>query len=375
MSDEELLARVRLNHAVEPGDIKVADAVAAVGPVGALDMVLSDERRPALADRARAVDPDRVLAVARHQGIRFVTPDDDEWPAQLDDLGHGQAVQSLGGIPVGLWVRGPMSLAGLADSVAVVGARSATTYGFHVATDLAADLVRSSVPIVSGGAFGIDVAAHRGALAADGITVAVLACGVDRAYPVAHRELIDHLARHHAVISEAPLGSSPTKVRFLSRNRLIAGLTRGTVVVEAAIRSGALNTAHWADQLSRVLMGVPGPVTSATSQGVHNQIRMGHATLVASGADVLELVGAPGEHLLPVPRGPSRPHDALGLHEVRVLDAVPVGQGASSESIGRIAGVSRVEADQILWELARSGLVSEEVDGWRLARRDVARQG
>jgi len=231
---------------------------------------------------------------------------------------------------------------------------------------VAAAVARSGAAVVSGAAYGIDQAVHRGALAAGGATVAVLACGADRVYPAAHRELIDHIARHFAVVSEAPLGSAPTKVRFLSRNRLIAGLSRGTVLVEAALRSGALNTANWADQLSRVLMGVPGPVTSVTSQGVHERIRHGAATLVTSGLDVLELVGASGEQLTVVPRGPERAHDEFSLREVRVLDAVPVARGASTESISSIAGVGVQEADRVLVALGKAGLVHQGVDGWRL---------
>ncbi|QIK76966.1 DNA-processing protein DprA [Nocardioides piscis] len=367
-AEAERLARARLSHAVEPGDAKVADGVSRAGAVRMVEEILDDDSRPQLAARVRETDPVRVLAVAERAGIRFVTPADAEWPDQLDDLSHGQRVQGLGGSPVGLWVRGPMRLSELAESVAVVGSRSATSYGFDVASDIAASLVRAGSPLVSGAAFGIDQAAHRGALGAGGPTVAVLACGADRAYPATHRELIDHIGRHHAVVSEAPLGSTPTKVRFLARNRLIAALTRGTVLVEAAVRSGALNTAHWADVLSRVLMGVPGPVTSATSQGVHNQIRGGAAMLVASGQDVLELVGVSGQHLLPVPRGPERPHDRFALHEVRVLDAVPVAQGASALSIGRIAGVDERESQRVLDALAAAGLVHQGVDGWRLAR-------
>lgn len=366
-AERERLARVRLSHAVEPGDGKVADSVTTVGALRTLDELLADgESRPELVARLRAADPDRLLSVAERQGVRFVTPDDEEWPTQLDDLAHGQRVQGLGGVPVGLWVRGPMRLTELAESVAVVGSRSATSYGFDVATDVAAAVARAGAPVVSGAAYGIDQAGHRGALAAGGATVAVLACGADRVYPAAHRELIHHIAEHHAVVSEAPLGSAPTKVRFLSRNRLIAALSRGTVLVEAAIRSGALNTAHWADLLSRVLMGVPGPVTSVTSQGVHNQIRVGSASLVTSGLEVLELVGASGEHLMAVPRGPERPHDGFSLREVRVLDAVPVARGASTQSISSIAGIGVLEADRVLVALADAGLVHFGDDGWRL---------
>ncbi|UUZ61866.1 DNA-processing protein DprA [Nocardioides sp. B-3] len=365
-AEQERLARVALSHAAEPGDGRVCDSVATVGAVRAVEEALADDKRPELAARLRAVDVDRVLTVAERSGIRFVTPADDEWPVQLDDLAHGQRVRGLGGVPVGLWVKGPMRLTDLRDSVAIVGARSATSYGFDVATDVAATVVRSGAAVVSGAAYGIDRAGHRGALAAGGATVAVLACGADRVYPSAHRELIDHIARHFAVVSESPLGSSPTKVRFLSRNRLIAALSRGTVLVEAALRSGALNTANWADQLSRVLMGIPGPVTSATSRGVHKRIREGAATPVTSGLDVLELVAASGEQLTVVQRGPERAHDDFTLCEVRVLDAVPVARGASTESISSIAGVGVQEANRVLVALTDAGLVHRGVDGWRL---------
>ncbi len=365
-AEQERLARVTLSHAIEPGDFRTGDSVATVGAVRTIQELLDGESRPELAARARAVDADRVLTVAERSHIRFVTPADDEWPTQLDDLAHGQRVQGLGGVPVGLWVKGPMRLSDLSDSVAIVGSRSATSYGFGVTTDVAAAVVRSGAAVVSGAAYGIDQAGHRGALAAGGATVAVLACGADRVYPAAHRELIDHIARHYAVVSEAPLGTAPTKVRFLSRNRLIAALSRGTVLVEAALRSGALNTAHWADELSRVLMGVPGPVTSVTSQGVHKWIRDGSATLVTSGADVLELVGASGEQLTVVPRGPERAHDRFSLDEIRVLDAVPVARGASTESISTIAGVGVQEADRVLVALTDAGLVHLGADGWRL---------
>ena len=155
--------------------------------------------------------------------------------------------------------------------------------------------------MVSGAAYGIDQAAHRGALGVEGANVAVLACGVDRAYPTAHRALLDHLADTALVVAEVPPGCAPTRGRFLSRNRLIAALTRGTVVVEAAVRSGALNTAGWTTRLNRHLMGVPGPVTSAQSQGIHQLIRTGEAILVTQGSEVLELVGDVGTHLVPHP--------------------------------------------------------------------------
>ena len=152
-------------------------------------------------------------------GIRFVIPSDPEWPHQVEHLAIAGQLHDRGGPPIGLWVKGPLRLDQLSRSVAVVGSRSATTYGEQVAREMGAVLVRHEAPVVSGAAFGIDQAAHRGAIAMDGPTVAVLACGADRAYPTAHQSLIDHIARHGAVVSEAPPGCAPTRIRFLACNR------------------------------------------------------------------------------------------------------------------------------------------------------------
>ncbi len=367
------LARVALSAISEPGDPRLAALAAEIGAT-ALHRHLVDERDLAglhtdLASRLAAFDPERVLADAARQGVRFVTPADAEWPTQLDDLAEVPPIQERGGAPLGLWVRGPMRLDQLADAVAVVGSRSATTYGADVAAEIAAEVGSAGRCIVSGAAFGIDQAAHRGSIAAGGPTVAVLACGADRVYPSAHRQLLDHIAAEGAVVSETAPGGAPTRIRFLSRNRLIAALTQGTVVVEAAMRSGALNTANWASRLNRVLLGVPGPVSSAPSQGVHQLIRTGAATLVTSGAEVLEAVGTAGEHLLELPRGRELPRDRLSPRQRQVLDAVPVARGARADSIARAAGVGLVEVGSALIKLEEKGLVEVDDGGWRLAAR------
>ena len=368
------LARVTLSRAGEPGDPVLADLVSRLGARRVVEVLRGDvELELTTADaveRLAGIDPARELDRAARLGIRFVTPEDDEWPTRLADLGHHDVVQYRGGIPVGLWVRGPARLDELEPGVSVVGSRSATTYGAAVTGDISAAIARAGLPVLSGAAFGIDQAAHRGAIAAGGRTVAVLACGVDRAYPTAHRALLDHIGETGAIVSEAPPGCSPTRIRFLSRNRLIAALGAGTVVVEAAIRSGALNTANWADKLNRPVMGVPGPVTSAPSQGVHELIRKGEAVLVTRGADVLELVGAAGEHLVEVPREPARPRDRLSQRDQRVLDAVPVTQWAQTDSVASTAGVALREVGSALIRLARTGLVAESPQGWRLAPRE-----
>ncbi|PVG82663.1 DNA-protecting protein DprA [Nocardioides gansuensis] len=375
--DDERLARVRFSRAAEPGVATICDQVA---DHGALAAMASFEEKAARRDddlawvaRLRTVDPDRELERAQRLGIRFVVPGDAEWPSSLGDLRHPEPLHGRGGVPIGLWVRGPLRLDALADSVAVVGSRSATTYGTSVAHDLSAVLARSGRPVVSGAAYGIDQAAHRGAIAAGGATVAVLACGVDRAYPAEHAPLITHIGETGAVVSEAAPGCSPMRVRFLARNRLIAALTAGTVLVEAALRSGALNTATWAVGLHRPLMGVPGPVTSAASGGVHERIRVGAATLVTSGHEVLELVAKAGEHLVEVPRGPSTLRDRLKGDQSRVLEAVPVSRGVPVESIARIAGVSAATADMHLQFLAVEGLVTTTGGGW--VQTALARSG
>ena len=222
------------------------------------------------------------------------------------------------------------------------------------------------MPVVSGGALGIDFEAHDAALSADGVTAAVLACGVDRVYPAQNRLLLQHLAAEFAVVSEQPPGSAPTRPRFLARNRLIAAMTSGTVVVEAALRSGALNTAGWAESLNRHVMCVPGPVTSYTSRGVNNFLREGRGTVVTHGSEVLELVGAAGEHLVDPPRGDRRPRDELTRTEQNVVEWVPVSEAAPVESISRLCGLSLRTTEGALRRLRSKRFVQLSDEGWRL---------
>jgi DNA processing protein len=364
-ADADRLARVALSAISEPGDPRLPALADEIGAATLHQHLVAERDLAGLHTDLAA----RLVAGAARQGIRFVTPADAEWPTQMDDLAAVPPIQDRGGPPLGLWVRGPMRLDRLRGSVAVVGSRSATTYGADVAAEIAAVVGGTGRCIVSGAAFGIDQAAHRGAIAGGGPTVAVLACGADRVYPSAHRQLLDYIAAEGAVVSETPPGGAPTRIRFLSRNRLIAALTQGTVVVEAALRSGALNTANWASRLNRVLLGVPGPVTSAPSQGVHELIRTGAATLVTSGAQVLEAVGTAGEHLVEVPRGREQPRDRLTSRQRQVLDAVPVARGARADSIARAAGLGLVEVGSALLKLEEKALVEMDDDGWRLTAR------
>ena len=369
---DDRVARAALSRLTEPGDLRVQRVVRQLG-AAQVHALLRDERDldgvlTDIAQRLRGHDPERELADAERAGIRFVVPGDDEWPDALADLDRAEPVDRQGGAPLGLWLRGPLHLAeACAQSVAVVGSRSATTYGGDVAGRLAYDLARAEYTVVSGAAFGIDGAAHRGALAGKGPTVAVLACGADRAYPAGHAALIDHVAATGLLVSELPPGCAPTRLRFLTRNRLIAGLTGGTVVVEAALRSGALNTANWAARLGRVLMGVPGPVTSAPSQGVHEMLRTREAHLVTEAAHVVELLGAIGDDLAPVARGAETARDRLPATQRRVLEATPVVRGAPADAVARTAGLSVSSTARALEALLARGAVERQGDTWRLA--------
>ena len=224
----------------------------------------------------------RSLQQAARVSAQLVLPDDAHWLVGVDDLGlHA---------PLALWWRGiPAALAALPNSIALVGARAATSYGEHVAMEASAGLVDRGFAIVSGAAYGIDGMAHRSALASQGLTVAFLAGGVDRFYPSGHDALLTRIAEAGAVVSELPCGAAPTKWRFLQRNRLIAASSAATVVLEAGWRSGSLNTAGHAAALGRPLGAVPGPVTSPTSAGCHRLIRECGAIVVTSADEAAEL--------------------------------------------------------------------------------------
>ncbi|MGW0706935.1 DNA-processing protein DprA [Streptomyces sp. NPDC002643] len=369
VSDAERLDRVFLARVIEPGDelggrwlreFGAREMVRRLSGEGGPLPEVSQKRWAGLRARAGWADPEADLAQARTAGARFLVPGDVEWPGQLDDLGEGR--------PIGLWVRGTANVRMWAlRSVALVGARSCTEYGAHMATVLAAGLAERGWVVVSGGAYGVDGAAHRGALGVGGATVAVLACGVDRPYPRGHHQLISRIAEQGLVVGELPPGDHPTPSRFILRNRVIAALTRGTVVVEAAYRSGALVTARAAQRLGRFTMGVPGPATSALSAGVHELLR-GDAVLVSDAAEVVELVGEMGE-LAPERRGPVLPRDLLEPGARQVLAALPGRGTARADGIARGAGTTEDDAIGRLYELRALGYVERHGDGWKLTRQ------
>ncbi|MFF6784519.1 DNA-processing protein DprA [Streptomyces sp. NPDC012510] len=368
-SDAERHDRAFLARVVEPGDELGGRWLRELGSREVVQRLrgggrplpdASQKRWAGLCARAGRADPTEDLARARSAGVRFLVPGDAEWPRQLDDLGDGR--------PVGLWVRGKANVRMWAlRSVAVVGARACTEYGAHMAAALAAGLAERGWVVVSGGAYGVDGAAHRGVLGVGGATVAVLACGVDRPYPRGHTQLINRMAEQGLVVGELPPGEHPTPSRFILRNRVIAALTRGTVVVEAAYRSGALVTARAAQRLGRFTMGVPGPATSALSAGVHELLR-GDAVLVSDAAEVVELVGDMGE-LAPDRRGPVLPRDLLEPGARQVLAALPGRGSAAVEEVARGAGTTMDDVVGRLYELRALGYVERHGDSWKLTRQ------
>jgi DNA processing protein len=387
-------ARAWLSRVTEPGTIDFWRFVDDAGPVDAVRQLRSGrapERIRSLAG-ARAAQDESLADLRRAQrcDARLVIPEDDEWPAlplhaltvavagEPDDPRTQSGRTTAPVPPVALWVRGPARLDELADrSVAVVGSRASTAYGEHVAAELGHQLGERGWTVVSGGAFGIDAAAHRGALAAGAPTLAVLACGVDRPYPAAHGALFSRIAEAGLLVSEWPPGCAPLRHRFLVRNRLIAALTRGTVVVEAAARSGAQATAQRARRLGRAVLVVPGPVTSAMSVGCHELLReegIG-ATLVASAAHIIEAVGGIGTDLAEPPERPTGPRDGLTDLATRVLDACPVRSGVSPERLAAIAGCDVLDVLRVLPALELADLVQWTGTGWRLAPPSTRRGG
>ena len=373
-------ARAWLSRTFEPGDVALEHWVTEVGPVRAARLLHTGSAPSGwLVQAGPRAGEDRSLedlAAAHRAGARLVVPEDDEWPhAALHCLttaadGHSPGSDRTTALvpPLALWVRGGPRLDELTDrSVALVGSRASTAYGDHVAADLGAGLWSRGWTTVSGGAVGIDAAAHRGALAVGGATVAVLACGVDRAYPPRNETLFGRILGDGLLVSEWPPGSASLGHRFLVRNRLIAALSRGTVVVEAAARSGALATANRARDLGRVLMAVPGPVTGAMSVGCHQLLRAEpNAVVVTSAAEVVDAVGRIGADLAELPARTTTSRDGLSDIARRVLDACPVRAGAPPERLAVIAGCAELDVLRVLPVLELHDLVERVGGGWRV---------
>ncbi|MDR2348692.1 MAG: DNA-protecting protein DprA, partial [Bifidobacteriaceae bacterium] len=343
-------------------------AVRAASPSGgdADSAVPASERaRARWLTRLEGLDPRRELRVLAALGGRLLAPDGPGWPSGLADLGEAA--------PICLWARGAPEIlddleASLRPAVAVVGSRAATAYGELVTAQIVADLVGHGVAVVSGGAFGIDAAAHRAALGAGGLTVAVMAGGVDRLYPAGNETLLEAVLAAGAVISEVAPGGAPRRERFLARNRLIAALGEVTVVTESGWRSGAHRTARDAAALLRPVAAVPGPVTAASSAGCHKLIREGVATLVTAADEVRELLAPLGTVSLTEPEVGAGPLDGLAPPERQVLDSLPKARSATLTAVVAASGLSTPEVMAALSRLERAGRVDEAGGLWRRRR-------
>lgn len=306
------------------------------------------------------VDVDAEMARVQRVGARIVIPGDADWPSVLDDPGIA---------PHLVQVRGQGCLADLTRrAVAVVGSRASSGYGESVARELGAGLARRGWSVVSGAAYGIDGAAHQGALAVDGPAIAILPCGPDRVYPQGHRRLVDAVAESGAVVTELATGTVARRHRFLARNRLIAALSGACIVVEAGLRSGSLNTAAWALALHRPVGAVPGPVTQMSAAGCHEWIRGHKAELVTDTDEVLSLASPIGEAPEEVEEllGPARPADAMSGPQRRIHDVLSAGRGTGVATIATelVAPVEDVIGHLSVMQL-EGWAVPDGAGGWR----------
>ena len=379
-ADPERLARLYAaavwSCLVEPGDGVAGALVGTLGPDAALHEVLTGARGSLAADAAELSSrrlregmerwrprlQSEAIAFAVRQavalGLQLITPDDDTWPQSLYDLGAHA--------PLCLWVRGePRRLDRLDPSVAIVGARAATGYGEHIAAEFAAELSGRGVAVVSGAAYGIDGAAHHAALGAGGLTVALVAGGLDRPYPAGHADLLRRIAVGGNVISEVPPGTVPSKWRFLQRNRLIATLARATIVVEAGVRSGSLNTASHASDLGRPLGAVPGPVTSGSSAGCHRILREFDSRCVTTADEVFELLGL-------TPAVVETPTANRTDDRTRVMDALSTRSWRDTEDVARRSGMAPADVRAHLGLLALEGRAEPRGTAWRRVASSAA---
>lgn len=309
-------------------------------------------------------------------GAWLVTPADPLWPPQLNDLGPAR--------PYGLWCRGDsrhlLDVAS-APSVALVGSRDPSIYGTEATTHLAAELARRGYTVISGGAMGIDIAAHRAALTQQGSdlpTIAFMAGGLDRLYPAQNSDALNMIVDRGLIMSEVSVGNTPTRWRFLERNRLIAALARHTIVVEARWRSGALNTARHAMEIGRTLWAVPGQINSPNSVGTNRLLRDGLAQTLTEAADILEYDAAAGfelgtEHESEWDQAASSSAlDELTERQGRVWDDLSPRSYRGVDEIAAALGLSARDVMADLFHLGRCGLAESSGTSWRKVRPAVA---
>ncbi len=282
----EQLARACLFSIVEGGHTFWCAEISTHGAIAVYNKLLNGGYDPIkyekLITNLREANGDKILTEIDKHYARLITPDDEDWPEQLNDLAAP---------PIGLILKGNIN-ALHQSSLAIVGTRNPTSYGARIAGEFAAGFADREWAIVSGGAYGIDSYAHKGALIAEGVTVAVVASGIDINYPAGNTRLFAEICESGAMVTEFMPGHRALPNRFLTRNRLIAALSKATLVVEAAFRSGSLRTARDAAEIFRPVMAIPGPINSPTSEGCHRLIGERSAEIVTSVADAVEFVGA-----------------------------------------------------------------------------------
>ena len=279
-----LLARAQLFSAIEGGSIAWAEEISKLGPIEVRDRLLSGDYSAAskVTERLKSNSGEEVLAQITNAGAFILTPEDVDWPVALNDLAAP---------PIALLIKGQReNLTHLENSISIVGTRNPTSYGVRIAGDFGVGVADHEWAVVSGCAIGIDAAAHKGCLVGEGITVAVLGGGFNKNYPATHERLFAEISESGILISEVMPDVPAIPHRFLTRNRLIAALSKATVVVEAAFRSGSLRTARDAAEIFRPVMAVPGPINAPTSEGCHRLIVERVAELVCSVSEIMELV-------------------------------------------------------------------------------------
>lgn len=366
---------------IEPGDIHAAVIRKSLGDEAAIAWAMAPESSPLPPQcysahnsyftdqdwkkaherwhhRAQLAQPDEDFGVMEGVGGTFIIPTDPQWPHTLDDLGEEK--------PVGLWVRGKIPTQ---TACSIVGARASTRYGNINAYELAAGLSARGYAVISGGAFGIDIAAHRGALSEQKPTVAVMAGGIAQLYPSSHEQDFQQIIEvGGAIISEVPPMWRPARWRFLGRNRIIAALGRVTIVMEAGLRSGALATARTALKIGRDVGAFPGLVTSEMSKGCHELIRNG-AVLIRNVSDVAELLEpyAIGQDvpLFGDPVEVDQGVDHLPYEQRRIWEALPKQRAASLERIVMESGLARREVYAAIAALELQGWVVNDRNGWK----------
>ena len=326
--------------------------------------------------------PAEDLAAAEKEGYTLITPESPQWPREAIEASFVASVARAqknnenlppdAHPPHALWVRGNTDLPQLfASAVGIVGTRAASSYGHHATADLCSGLVRHQHTIVSGGALGIDTVAHTTALNAAGATAVVTACGAGQVYPRRNEALFSRIAAEGgAVVTEYPPGVTPDRHRFLTRNRLVAALTQGTVVVEAAFRSGALNTLKWVEVFNRVGMAVPGPILGPGSLGTNLAIRDGRANMVLSADDAHEQLSPVGTSDVDGQYEFAFAADALqqlSRNELRVYDSLPLADtgGREASDLAAACGFTIGLTVHLLMDLSGKGLVEREGQLWR----------